>query len=82
MSSLALMGMVQAFVTPGNCSASSISWTSPSKVVPGRHWSAGFNVTVTSIMLNGAGSVEVSARPALPNTRSTSGNAARRRSIC
>ena len=30
-------------------------------------------MTVVSIIENGAGSVEVSARPALPNTRSTSG---------
>jgi hypothetical protein len=31
-------------------------------------------MTVVSIIENGAGSVELSARPALPKTRSTSGN--------
>ena len=40
-------------------------------------------MTVVSIMEKGAGSVEVSARPALPNTRSTSGKDFRIRScIC
>ena len=34
----------------------------------------GFSTMVVSIIESGAGSVEVSARPALPNTRSTSGN--------
>ena len=38
-----------------------------------RHWSGGLRTTVVSIIENGAGSVEVSARPALPKTRSTSG---------
>ncbi len=38
-----------------------------------RHCSWGLSTTVVSIIENGAGSVEVSARPALPNTRSTSG---------
>jgi hypothetical protein len=39
-----------------------------------RHCSCGLRTTVVSIMEKGAGSVEVSARPALPKTRSTSGN--------
>ena len=39
-----------------------------------RHWSCGLSVMTVSIIENGAGSVLVSARPALPNTRSTSGN--------
>jgi hypothetical protein len=39
-----------------------------------RHWSWGLSTTVVSIIENGAGSVEVSARPALPKMRSTSGN--------
>src|SRR6185312_7483757 len=39
-----------------------------------RHSEAGFNAIVVSIILNGAVSVEVSARPALPKTVSTSGN--------
>ena len=46
----------------------------------GRHSSSGFRMTVVSIIERGAGSVEVSARPALPKTRSTSGNVARTRS--
>jgi hypothetical protein len=39
-----------------------------------RHCRTGLSTTVVSIIENGAGSVEVSARPALPKTRSTSGN--------
>ena len=39
-----------------------------------RHASGGFRRTVVSIIEKGAGSVEVSARPALPKTTSTSGN--------
>ena len=38
-----------------------------------RHCDAGLSITVVSIIESGAGSVEVLARPALPNTRSTSG---------
>ena len=37
---------------------------------------------VVSIMLRGAGSVAVSARPIFPNTRSTSGKALIIRSVC
>src|ERR1035441_9537289 len=91
-----LMGMVQAFETPGMRSASFISVTSWSvdmwsgvmcahralvhcgqlsyHVATLRHWDFGFSEITVSIMENGAGSVDVSARPALPNTRSTSGN--------
>ena len=39
-------------------------------------------MTVVSIISTGAGSVAVSARPSLPNTRSTSGNAFSFLSIC
>lgn len=46
----------------------------------GRHSLGGFRTTVVSIIENGAGSVEVSARPAFPKTRSTSGNDLRMRS--
>jgi hypothetical protein len=46
-----------------------------------RHWSCGLRTMVISIMEKGAGSVEVSARPALPKTRSTSGKTRRVRSI-
>ena len=45
-----------------------------------RHSDSGFRMTVVSIIENGAGSVDVSARPALPKTRSTSGNDFRTRS--
>ena len=38
-----------------------------------RHSCSGLRVMVVSIMVKGAGSVEVLARPALPKTRSTSG---------
>ena len=40
-----------------------------------RHSSSDFNTTVVSNIENGAGSVDVSARPALPKTLSTSGKA-------
>ncbi len=39
-----------------------------------RHWSVGLSVMIVSSIESGAGSVLVSARPALPSTRSTSGN--------
>src|SRR4051794_10037779 len=39
-----------------------------------RHCERGFKVTTVSSMESGAGSVDVSARPALPATRATSGN--------
>ena len=45
-----------------------------------RHSAGGRSVTTVSIMESGAGSVEVSARPAFPCTRSTSGNVLSRRS--
>ena len=38
-----------------------------------RHFDSGLSITVVSPMLKGAGSVEVSALPALPKTHSTSG---------
>jgi hypothetical protein len=41
MSMRALIGIVQAFETPGNCSALSISWIRLSMVMPGRQsWAA------------------------------------------
>jgi hypothetical protein len=60
----------------------SISFISRSKVIPGRHWSRGLSTIVVSIIPNGAGSVGVSARPFLPNTDCTSGNALSSASIC
>ena len=74
MSMRALIGMVQAFETPGNCRARSISWTSRSRVMPGRHALSGFRLMTVSNISVGAGSVAVAARPALPNTDCTSGN--------
>ena len=38
-----------------------------------RHSKTGFRTTTVSIIESGAGSVDVSARPALPNTLCTSG---------
>ena len=43
--------------------------------MPGRHSRSGFSVTTVSTIESGAGSVADSARPILPNTRATSGNA-------
>ena len=45
------------------------------------HSDSGFNWMVVSIMSIGAGSVAVSARPALPNTVFTSGNDLMMRSV-
>jgi hypothetical protein len=96
MSIRALIGMVQALLTPGKDMARSISaisssglrWSGqPRRRIPlsqpgaheeyqrstGRHWDSGLSSTVVSIIEKGAGSVAVSARPALPKTRSTSG---------
>src|ERR1039458_4208642 len=39
-----------------------------------RHWVSGLRTITVSIIENGAGSVDVSARPALPSTVDTSGN--------
>ena len=46
-----------------------------------RHSATGFSVITVSSMDSGAGSVAVSARPALPSTRSTSGNCRMMRSV-
>ncbi len=82
MSMRVLMGMIQALVRPGNWTVASSSSISPSTVMPGRHWSRGLSWIMVSIMVSGAGSVAVSARPILPNTRSTSGSCLIRRSVC
>ena len=50
--------------------------------MPGRHCSRGLNWIVVSNISSGAGSVAVSARPALPNTLATSGTVLIRRSVC
>ena len=59
--------------SPGTCTARSSSSTSLSGVMPARHCSRGLSWIVVSNISSGAGSVAVSARPALPKTRSTSG---------
>ncbi len=75
MSMRPLIGIVHALVTPGSATAASISAISRSQVMPGRHSSTGLRVMVVSNMSRGAGSVAVSALPALPSTISTSGKA-------
>jgi hypothetical protein len=74
MSMRALIGIVQALETPGNCSALSISAISLSTVMPGRHSFPGLRLITVSNISVGAGSVAVAARPALPQTEATSGN--------
>src|SRR5437879_13904718 len=74
MSMRALIGIVQAFETPGNWSDLSISAISLSMVMPGRHSLSGFRLITVSNISVGAGSVAVEARPALPQTDATSGN--------
>ena len=74
MSMRALIGIVQALETPGNCSALSISAIRLSMVTPGRHCSFGLRLMIVSNISVGAGSVAVAARPALPYTDATSGN--------
>ena len=66
MSMRARIGWVQAFETPGNWSAASISAFRLAVVTPGRHSAFGFRLTMVSNISVGAGSVAVLARPALP----------------
>ena len=73
MSMRALIGIVQALLTPGKSSALFMSETSWSTVMPGRHSLSGFRLMTVSNISVGAGSVAVLARPALPKTDSTSG---------
>src|SRR5215831_9617486 len=73
MSIRALIGMVQALETPGNCNDLSISAISLSSVMPGRHSLSGLRLITVSNISVGAGSVAVDARPALPHTDKTSG---------
>src|SRR5260221_3424765 len=74
MSIRALIGMVQALETPGNCNDLSNSATSLSTVMPDRHSASGFRLMTVSNISVGAGSVAVAARPALPQTDATSGD--------
>src|SRR5258708_14838368 len=74
MSVRALIGIVHALLTPGSCSALSMSVISLSVVMPGGHSVSGLRLMIVSNISVGAGSVAVAARPALPKTESTSGN--------
>ncbi len=77
-----LIGGTHMFDSPGTFTVRSSSSTSLSGVMPARHWSRGLNWIVVSNISSGAGSVAVSARPALPNTLSTSGTVLMRRFVC
>ena len=68
-----LIGIVQALLTPGICSAVSISAINLSIVMPARQVASGLRLIMVSDISSGAESVAVSALPALPNTDSTSG---------
>ena len=68
-----MMGCVQMLATPGKVAAASSSPMSASRVMPGRHCSRGLRATTVSVMLRGAGSVDVSARAILATTMATSG---------
>ena len=68
------MGIHQTFGMPVNCIAPSSFLTSASQSSPFGHSFGSFSVTTVSNIESGAGSVGESNRPALPNTRSTSGN--------
>ena len=76
------IGGTQMLERPGTLTARSNSSTSFSGVIPGRHSARGLNWIVVSNISIGAGSVALSARPALPNTRVTSGTVRIIRSVC
>ena len=63
-----MMGCVQMLATPGKVAAASSSPMSFSRVMPGRHCARGLSATTVSVMLRGAGSVDVSARAILATT--------------
>ena len=60
-----LIGMIQTLVRLGTWTIESSSFFSLAVVMPGRQSSFGFRRIVVSTMVSGAGSVAVSARPAL-----------------
>ena len=66
MSSRLRMGGIQMLVSPGTRTVLSNSSISLSGVMPARHSSLGLSWMVVSNMTSGAGSVAVTARPALP----------------
>src|SRR3546814_9936641 len=67
------IGGIQILARPGTFTTRSNSSISFSGVIPGRHDPRGLKRMVVSNISRGAGSVALSARPALPNTLSTSG---------
>ena len=75
-------GGTHTLAMPGSDTVLSSSSTSFCGVIPGRHCSRGLKWMVVSSMVNGAGSVADSARPALPNTLATSGTLLIKRSVC
>ena len=76
------IGGTQIFESPGTVTIRSSSSTNLSVVIPARHCSRGLNWIVVSNISIGAGSVAVSARPALPKTLCTSGTVLINRSVC
>jgi hypothetical protein len=76
------MGGTHTLDRPGRRTTRSSSSRSVSGVIPARHSLRGFSCTVVSNISSGAGSVALSARPALPNTRATSGTLRIWRSVC
>ena len=68
------MGIHHTFGIPANCIAPSSLLTNASQSSPLGHKDGSFSVTTVSNIESGAGSVGESNRPALPKTRSTSGN--------
>ena len=76
------IGGTHTFAIPGIETILSSSSTNFAGVMPGRHWSRGIKWIVVSSIVSGAGSVAVSARPALPNTLATSGTLLINRSVC
>ena len=82
MSMRVLMGIVHAFVSPGNCTIPSNSEMTSSMVLPAGQVSVSVRVMVVSNIDSGAGSVAVWARPALPSTCFTWGCRAMILSVC
>ena len=76
------IGGTQMLESPGTLTVRSSSSTSLSGVIPARHSSRGLNWIVVSNISSGAGSVAVSALPALANTLATSGTVLISRSVC
>ena len=74
-----MIGWVQMLQTPGSVAACVQLGDVPLARHPGPPLISGLRLTMVSIMLTGAGSVEVSARPILATTEATSGDLLDRR---